>query len=364
MIIFVNGVSFSNEWNDFYPDSPPNIKIESTHQDFSSGFIYIQNVQFLSITNTTAGGALKFETSNGENYLLIEESLFSQCKTTEAVSGGAVYFNNYGYCIFHEICGYDCNTGSHSSGQFCLCDTNTNNNYNLSMFSSSVHSSINNQREWPIFFSYGKQNMIKSNISNNQVAYYSGFTFEHTYISYTKYCTVENNNGNYVCIHWGHENHTSYIDYSNIINNSQNIYNSGLLWYNNHYIFLTKCSFINNQINGKGKLFSLYPGSSGTYSISDTYIDISFFSNLGDLTIVNTYTLSYINTFFEIGNCWNECDYLNISLYTYTQIRIAKYFINNLHITPVCIKTNSFVLLFSQLKILLFQLISVILFSP
>jgi hypothetical protein len=99
--------------------------------------------------------------------VLIEKSLLDSCKTNNSSGGGAIYFYNYGYFLLYQICGYDCATCGNFWGQFCGIESNSNNVYNSSLFSSSIINSFNSNSEETIRIVHGRDNIIKTNISNN-----------------------------------------------------------------------------------------------------------------------------------------------------------------------------------------------------
>jgi hypothetical protein len=76
------------------------------------------------------------------------------------------------------------------------------------------------------------------------------------YLSHTKYFIVENNIADICsCIWWYIPTTiTSLIDFSNIINNSQQTSSHGLIGYDNHNLNINQCSIINNRANNQGKL--------------------------------------------------------------------------------------------------------------
>lgn len=127
-----------------------------------NGNFYFHNVVFLSITYSGTGGAISFYSSSElTNKILIEETLFSECKTTSNERGGAIYFEYYGDCQFHLVCGNDCKTNSNQYGQFCSLYSYTNHKYFLSFKLTSVINCYNFvSGSWAtIHFLYGTQTL-------------------------------------------------------------------------------------------------------------------------------------------------------------------------------------------------------------
>jgi hypothetical protein len=168
-----------------------------------------------------------------------------------------------------------------------------------------------------------------SNISNNDGLCLCACEMRY-HISYRMHCYIENNIAtSYVCMGWIYENKQSYIDNSNIINNSQNSDSSGLIHYNTHYVTMRECSIINNRGNNRGTLFSKY--SSGSFTIINVYIDwISFHNPGGDYVLSNPLRFYFVNT-NDISNIYTntilqDCIYHNY--YDYNQFN--KYFIQKI----------------------------------
>jgi hypothetical protein len=185
---FTNYPFFSSQWNNFYSSSEgKRILEDNSHINYNNnqGNLYFTNLVFISISNPSQGGALFFSITSTNN-VLIEKTMFTHCKTTTASQGGAIYFFNYGSLIFHQICSYDCTTGGTGTiyGQFCYCLTNSNNQYNLSLISSSIINSINNNGQRTIDLVYGTHLILKTNSSNHQSNYHTGLLLEYISVTY------------------------------------------------------------------------------------------------------------------------------------------------------------------------------------
>jgi hypothetical protein len=324
-----------NEWEDYYKETSKPTKIignQVSYLPFSNnhGNIYIKNSQFKGIQSSGNGGCLKFTVTTGSsNFVVIEETLFYQCKTTDTTSnGGCIYFVDYGSLIFDQICGYDCNTGEAALGQFCYCSSNSGNIYNISMFSSSIINTYNingNNPAYTIYFLYGKQYFSETNISNNLVQVTP--TYELFYSnSYTIYCSFENNLANgYAVLCWAFNYLQSFID------KSQNSGTGGILWFHQHNVNMSSCYLIINRENNHGKLF--YRNSEDCiFIVIDCSIDSQSFSNSEDCSIINT--LNNISSNILILYNFEDCilHYKNI-----------KYFhhLNNIEIETLLIKIKS-----------------------
>jgi hypothetical protein len=299
-------------WNSFYELNEGYIVQQNhlirSYSSSNSGNLYFFNLYFLKLINSGgAGGALSI-TGTGNNQILIEKTLFSHCKTTSD-NGGAIFFENYGHLIFHQICGYDCNTGTTTSfGQFCQCSSHPNNTYNISLFSSSIIHSMNNNNGYTVHWIYGINHIIHTNISNNLVQQQSTFSLEN-HISYTQYCSFENNIAySFIILSWFREIKQSYLDKSNIINNSQNLPGYGIFRYYQQSVDMIDCLLINNRANSQGPLF--YGQEPAIFKIIDCYID----NITGSCTIINTLETISPNflILFNIDDClfnyqFNQC---------------------------------------------------------
>jgi hypothetical protein len=293
---------FFKEWNDFYDGSPTNTEfqnlIQTTHLNLDPGNIFIKHVQFQHITDAGPGGALKFTASNGANSVLIEKSLFYNCKTRGDSSGGSIYFSNFGYLIIHQTCGYNGSTGGSANGQFCYSHTNSNNQYNISLILSSIIHTFCNSYGYTLLWYYGTKTILNTNISNNQVKSHCP-AFEFLYhISYISFSSIENNIANlYAILSWKSDNVQSFLVKSNIINNSQDTTNHGIFWYFEHNINLIESLIIQNKANSKGKLVYRNDAAS-LFTIIDCYIDSISISNSGECIIQNTLTQVFSNFLF------------------------------------------------------------------
>jgi hypothetical protein len=240
---------FFYSWSDFYPGlegslvQQDNINTRYTTDNIN---LYLYDLEFINLQNENEGGALYFSLSNGVNYVLIEKTFFYQCNTTSAKSGGAVYFNKYGFLIFHQICCLKCNTGGNGDirGQFCRCIID--NDKNISIISSSIMRCLIPTGSVTIHLSYGNQKLIKTNSSNNQNLRHSAFDIDCLLVSTITQSTFENNIANEYGPLWWHSSQitTSSIIFSNIINNSQLGTTFGVIGYHNHDINMNECSII------------------------------------------------------------------------------------------------------------------------
>jgi hypothetical protein len=184
-----------SSWIDFYSDTTLNIENQNnTRIIYSSGIYHLSHLLFIVINSSLAGDPLSF-TSGTNNQILIEETLFSQCRTIGSYEGGAIYFNNYGDCQFSLVCGSSCNTGGSKHGQFyqCIIPTTQKSNFTIHLSSFFYYITRNSGYGCTILFYYGNHNIHFSNISNNYCGKYSRYIFSRVNISFTYYSTFENN---------------------------------------------------------------------------------------------------------------------------------------------------------------------------
>jgi hypothetical protein len=323
---------FFSGWNNFYEGTSPPFLILTNNQNYryssDEGNIYFQNIIFQEITYSSQGGAI-YISFEGSNHVLIEGTIFGKCQSSS--EGGAVYFSNYGSCVFSKICVYDCNTGGEQYGQFCYCQTQTNNNYFLSFKLSSILSCINSlsgNSGQTILFSYGNHSILQTNISNNICRYQPSFSLEYLKISYSQFSTFENNLANRgVCLRWYDSNPvtTSFVENCNIINNSQLENDRGILSYEYHNLNINNCSFIKNRENQIVPLF--YGEESSCYLIlNECYTDDT--SNNGNsFQITNPISniFTNINYFINTEKCINEFEYSSIITYSSTKFICKSY---------------------------------------
>jgi hypothetical protein len=302
-------MKYFTSWIDFYPkiQSPVSQLKNNNRISFTTenGNIYIKNLLFLGITNNLGhGGALSFISSpSSSNQVLIEFTLFSECKVTSTYYGGAIYFEKYGDFKFHFVCGFDCQTNS-QSGQFSYILASENNN-NISLILISIIKCCESTVSFNTYFGYGTIDFESTNISDSIVSRESVFFFQSFYKSTIKRSSFENNYASgYFCLDYAsNSGQTSLLSSSNVINNSQEHSTNGIIVYNSHNVRLNNCFLMNNRKNNKGVLFQFWEaGTSCTLTIEDCYID----SISGSYTIINTFTFYNFLILIDIEDCRNN----------------------------------------------------------
>ena len=99
--------SKNSEFSDVFGESSNDLqKYSSQYHTGTSPFVpnksdvLISNSLFLGCTSTTNGGAVSCTNSTSANRMLIEETTFVACKTTDT-KGGGIYFSNEGNKVFY-----------------------------------------------------------------------------------------------------------------------------------------------------------------------------------------------------------------------------------------------------------------------
>ena len=276
----------------------------------SIGNFYFNNLIFRHLSDSLNGGSISLSSSSLK--ILIEDCFFLNCSCN--LKGGAIFYDSpNGQFYINKVCGNYCYTlgsGINSQGQFSTHLTNSNYPifFNLISISNSSPKNFLNRYD-SISVHYGLNNFTNFNSSYNnawrhscQGSWYSTLTL--------KYLNMNNNTlESYACI--GPSYGYFYCSYINMIYCSCQeyglVHHNGQFSYSSYSGYMSYCIFQYNN----GKTIDLCCGGSllMSNSIFDTYTynrDIPITQNIS-IGIINTYLFENIickslidNTSFKI----------------------------------------------------------------
>jgi hypothetical protein len=299
-------------WNDFFSGVPTLIQNQDyqTRQTPSGTSVHVLNCLFRSISSSQDGGALYFSSIT---YLLIESSSFFSCKTSED-DGGAIFFSNGGQCVFHKVCGYDCNShyvGSFSSrGQFsCIYANNDASSKNYVNYSSIAHCVKESSNSWcTMRHQYGKICFPSVNISMNKcysrIIYCNPYadsnsvTFSLSFSSFTDNIALGS-----TCILLEAGNTNYEIKSCNILRNKVTSGSQGTIYANGNLKIEDSCVLENTATY-------IFYQSSSSYTITLSNCTVDKTTNNGYLTTKSTVAKSFILALNHMStrNCHSEYD--------------------------------------------------------
>jgi hypothetical protein len=331
-------------WNDYFTATPVTTIGPSSYnsrQTLSDSNVYVINCLFNSFTSGNEGGAI-YCTSN---YLLIEFSAFFSCKTSSYNHGGAIRFTNSGSgeCVFHGVCGYDCNAGSSTDGQFAwmtVRNTVSSKNYiNFSSISRCVNEISSSYKT--IRLDNGKICYQSTNVSMNKCGrrtsiYGYPYPDSNSVTCSLLYSTIADNHAiRYTCIRFNHGNAKFEIKCCNIIRNTQGDLSTWGTFYLSGNLVIKDSCILENTAN------TIFYSTSSSYTFTLSNCTVDKTTNNGYFTTQNTVTKSFILGLNHIStrNCHSEYDsagiltaiphipHLTIKIISYhCQARISDFF--------------------------------------
>ena len=253
---------------------------------------------FYNFFRPNSNGCIYISTSN-KVLLLIEYSSFLNCYSTTPGSG-IFYSSNLGECIIKNICGNNCTsigTSLDEGGMFCRVIISSG--FRCFIIDSSISNCIKNTQYHTISIANGYQLVKSLNSSNNAAAfgtsiYCSGFNLNNMTL-----CTyIKNIGASTLAFRFG--NGISYLNYSNIINNSSP---SWAVNYNGAAnTRINYCFFKDND----NYLFTVVTSGSCLISFSSIYHSINLKSGnviiSDEIYLINSYLLNHFSTYFCIQN--------------------------------------------------------------
>jgi hypothetical protein len=279
--------------------------------------VYVNNCIFSNIVSTSFGGAILSDKCVSK--LLVEQSSFIACKTSNSSGGGVFFVNtNSGQCVMSKICAFNCSTTLNITtyGQFAYIVAQNNLNKKNHLRDSSVAHTLKESKrsEYTVTLSYGGVKFESDNISNNDCSDTSAFHCSPTIYgsSYVSYSSIVNNTAiNYGCIFFTAVT-TGGASYSmtscNILNNEQYSSDFGtIMVYFGSLVIKDSCILGNN--NEKTVFYKIHAGS---IQVTNCTIDNDKYAGSVsiDKDIENTFfnPLSYIVTEicdYYYGEYWN-----------------------------------------------------------
>jgi hypothetical protein len=150
-------------WSDFFQGSPSSNNNGLTSRlSVTSGTVYVFNSFFKNVEYLQgAGGAISFVSSDDSSILLVEETTFLSCVSSD--KGGGIYFYDRGSAVINKICSINCSSTGSNGIFYYNCVSKTKyykNDVNLTTISS-----INSTRGYPIYIYYGTIQISKTNES-------------------------------------------------------------------------------------------------------------------------------------------------------------------------------------------------------
>ena len=199
--IFVSRSNIIRSWDDYYYGIEHNTiySPEKIEQQISLTYddrIYVHSSYF-SVSSKTHGGAICYTNVDKDAILCVELCTFDTCFTSGEGGGGAIYITS-GYHAIHKVCSYNCTAvypyGVYRSQyQFAFLQTRSdaeNIVYEVSVCNSY---NTNSQSYYAIRICKGYQMVKNLNISKNQCAYNTAFSFGWAKATYYKFLTICDN---------------------------------------------------------------------------------------------------------------------------------------------------------------------------
>jgi hypothetical protein len=263
---------------------------------------------FRNITSSEEGGALYCNSS--DHRLLIEQSSFISCMTSEGHGGGIHFLSAVsGECALLRVCAYNCSAvkSGDSYGQFAWITIKSRNHVNDSSIIRTLTKGGRSHCE--LYLYYANILCPSVNLSNNKCNYYTAMlcfpTSQDTcYISYSSF--VNNSAmGGFGCIYLENPDSSKYIDTCNILNNKQHSSNRALIITWGNLLIMDSCILGSNKDN---RVF--YEGHHlYKITISNCTIDDDIFTEsryYGSITMNKSIESSFVNQLSHIVT--QKCD--------------------------------------------------------
>ena len=289
------------DWAKYYGSNqnPTIFTNETRNEIFNSSLsqIYVKNCEFLFNEQPI------YSSDRGKySRMLIENSLFTNCFAQNSY-GGAIYFYKSGECVLSGCCSLKCssyNNNGYNYGQFAYIDESNDYDYqpykNYVIY-SSVCLSLYDEGWSTLYNNFGVVRMEYNNISHNIINKYSACHISYPpissyeYDSYSAYNSYNHNNStDYVCLYIYSGTHN--ITCCNIIWNSQNSSNSGVIYVRNFAeAYLSHCVILYNE-----GPYALFAWGFSSITCTDCLIGSDQKNNEDEIIIItNTPSSSFIN---------------------------------------------------------------------
>ena len=291
------------------------------------GDAYVANCNFHDITSDSRGGAIGCSTSSESSTivarLLIEETTFTTCKTTN-IKGGGIFFNNgyTGECVIFRTCAFDCSSTNSSNslgGQYAYIITNNEATCKNEVNETTITGIKKQASAYPHYalrLQYSNIICSSVNITNNECCYYTALYCCPNYDASAFTCciiytSIVNNsaNGGYGCILLCTAFSRHLIFTSNIINNKQstNVVATILTYVN---LFINESCIIGNN---EGRRVFYEDGNSCQITITNCTLDSDIITKTrysGTFIILSSKEYNFINGLRHIvtENCESLLD--------------------------------------------------------
>ena len=303
--------------------------------------IYVYDSLFKDIESIKCGGAIS-STNGFSTRLCIEETIFSQCKTS-GIIGGAVYFccGGKSQCVIYRVCGFNCSSliQEESYGQCFDIEIDTDSSLKNQLKDSTIThcKKDNSQLYYAVELLNGNIFCPSVNISNNDCFGYSALHFSPTIndnnklevtcnISYSSF--VNNTAETCVCININMPGSSQIIDSSNIIRNIQKTTRFGSIKTNGNLLVKYSC-IVGNK--GKNVVFHEINDNS-MITISNCTLENDIIRDhrySGGFTIAKSNKKFYVISLSHIAtyNCDSFFDYYPTpTLHHATRFHLMEYF--------------------------------------
>lgn len=168
-----------SSWNNFYKG------INDFHFTTLYGYNNISSLTSAYVLNSFvsffeaqgAGGAILFNTSNPNSYLLVEFTTIVNCISNG--EGGGIFYGSKGNCILSKLCGCNCSTINHNKIFASLTVTGYKNKNEI--YDSSFSYSKKETKNYMIHLSNGKIVVKGVNSSYNTCNILSGISLDASY---------------------------------------------------------------------------------------------------------------------------------------------------------------------------------------
>ena len=292
--------------------------------------------------------------------MLIEETTFTTCKTSDTFGGGIFFRNsNSGECVIFHTCDFNCSSTSTNkngaSGQYAFIETknaaSSKNEVNEATITGTKKESV--RPEFALYLAYGNILCSSVNLTNNECYYLPALCCypsddTSTFTCCIIYTSIVNNTAKEGCgcIYLANEESTHLISTSNINNNKQNISGEGTIeTYAN--LFINESCIIGNNEGG----YVFYEVSTScNIKITNCTLDSDIITSsercIGSITIIDSKEYSFINALSHIVT--EKCDSFFDSYGTLTAaVKIQKKRMRN-NISCKGKKSNDMLLTFLQ----------------
>ena len=310
--------------NALFSDVFENSKMEAYFNEETSiapskNDVYIAYCFFHDCTSESFGGAVSAESTSVQR-MLIEETSFITCKTTNEV-GGAIFFYNeeLGECVLFRTCSFNCSSilSDISEGQYSYIVTNNDESSKNEVNESTIAGTkAELYDQWSVLC-LGYSNIICSsvNITNNECCYFTALLCHPTASDLVPACSIEyasivnNTAKNYGCIVLDCEDSSQLIYACNINNNKQDTNNDATISvYTN--LFINESCIIGNN---KGNKVFYEDCSSCQIIITDCTLDGDIFTDtryFGSITVISSKKYSFTVELSRIfaGKCESHID--------------------------------------------------------